>query len=180
MNGSYVDNYAEALFELSCEQDCLNETFDEMSALSEVFEKTPELVKFLNLPTIEWEEKERVLSETFENRLRWLTYNFLLVISQKGRSGSFCSVFSVFKELYYEKMNILEVVAVTSRPLSDRLKEKLNKKLCEVSGKTVKLKEKTDESILGGIVLSYNNTVLSGSVKDRLDKLKAQIDSIVM
>ena len=180
MNGSYVNNYAEALFVLSCEQDCLEQTFGELGVLAEVFRLNPDLVKFFNLPTVEWQEKEQVIKDTLKDRLSVLTYNFLSVVALKGRSGGFCEIYSAFKELYNKKMNILEVTVSTSEPLSERLREKLTQKLCLVSGKTIKLNEKTDKSILGGIVLSYNNTVLSGSIKDRLDKLKAQIDSIVV
>lgn len=180
MNGSYVNNYAEALFELSCEQDCLEQTFEELGVLAEVFNQNPDLIKFFNLPTVEWPEKEQVIIDAFKDKLSGLTYNFLSVVALKGRSGGFCEIYSAFKDLYNQKMNILEVTVSTAEPMSDRIKEKLIQKLSIISGKNIALREKTDKSILGGIVLSYNNTVLSGSIKDRLDKLKAQIDSIVV
>ena len=42
------------------------------------------------------------------------------------------------------------------------------------------LHEKLDKSILGGIVLRYGNTQIDSSVKTKLDKIKAQIDSAIL
>jgi F-type H+-transporting ATPase subunit delta len=88
-------------------------------------------------------------------------------------------IYGDFRARYNEKMNILEVTAVTAEPLSARLREKLVDKLGKVTGKKIVLSEKTDKSIIGGIVLRYANTEIDSSVKTRLDKLKAQIDGVI-
>ena len=47
--------------------------------------------------------------------------------------------------------------------MSEALKQKLISKLELVSSKKIVLVEKTDESILGGIVLSYGNTQIDAT-----------------
>jgi F-type H+-transporting ATPase subunit delta len=86
----------------------------------------------------------------------------------------------LFKQMYYDKKNILEVTATTTVPMTAALRQKLTDKLEKVSGKSVILHEKLDKSILGGIVLRYGNTQIDSSVKTKLDKIKAQIDSAIL
>lgn len=180
MTGSFEYNYAEALFELSLENDCLESVYEEFLSVTQIFKENPDFVKFLNLPTVEWDEKEKILSKVFGDKLSEVMFNFLNVTAQKGRVKGLSLIFSEFKALYNDKMNILEVTATTAIPLSDSLREKLADKLSAVSGKKIVLKERVDSKIIGGIVLSYNNTEIHASVRDKLEKLKAQINSIVV
>lgn len=180
MTGSFEYNYAEALFELSLENDCLESVYEEFLSVTQIFKENPDFVKFLNLPTVEWDEKEKILSKVFGDKLSEVMFNFLNVTAQKGRVKGLSLIFSEFKALYNDKMNILEVTATTAIPLTDSLREKLADKLSAVSGKKIVLKERVDSKIIGGIVLSYNNTEIHASVRDKLEKLKAQINSIVV
>lgn len=180
MTGSFEYNYAEALFELALENDCLESVYEEFLSVIQIFDANPDFVKFLNLPTVEWEEKEEIIAKAFGEDLSPVMFNFLNVTAKKGRAKSMPLIFSEFKALYNEKMNILEVTATTAIPLNDSLRKKLVKKLSAVSGKKIVLKERVDISIIGGIVLSYNNTEIHASVRDKLEKLKAQINSIVV
>lgn len=180
MTGSFEYNYAEALFELSLENDCLESVYEEFLSVTQIFKENPDFVKFLNLPTVEWDEKEKILSKVFGNKLSEVMFNFLNVTAQKGRVKGLSLIFSEFKALYNDRMNILEVTATTAIPLTDSLREKLADKLSAVSGKKIVLKERVDSKIIGGIVLSYNNTEIHASVRDKLEKLKAQINSIVV
>lgn len=180
MTGSFEYNYAEALFELSLENDCLESVYEEFLSVTQIFKENPDFVKFLNLPTVEWDEKEKILSKVFGNKLSEVMFNFLNVTAQKGRVKGLSLIFSEFKALYNDRMNILEVTATTAIPLTDSLREKLADKLSAVSGKKIVLKERVDSKIIGGIVLSYNNTEIHASVRDKFEKLKAQINSIVV
>ncbi len=47
--------------------------------------------------------------------------------------------------------------------------------MAEITGKTVNMTLKTDDKLIGGVVISYGNTTIDGSVKARLEQLKADI-----
>ena len=49
----------------------------------------------------------------------------------------------------------------------------------DVTGKTIVLKERTDPSLIGGIVLKYGDRSFDGSVKARLDAMKKEIGSVI-
>ena len=109
-------------------------------------------------------------------------------MSEKGRIRFLPEICAKFKELYEKHNNIIEVTAVTAMPLSERLRDKLVAKLEAVSGAKIVqterrtkivLVEKVDKSLMGGIVLRYSDTEIDGSVRTKLDNIKAQIDGVI-
>ena len=70
---------------------------------------------------------------------------------------------------------IAEMTVITSVALKPETKSRLLKKLEEKSGKTVKLKEEIDPSIIGGIILRMGNSQIDNSVKGRLEAVAKQL-----
>lgn len=181
MADSIQNVYSTALFELCNEQDCLGPVFDELGEIERLVfsDENKEYAQFLSSPLISAEDKTRSLDAVFGGKISPLTLDFMCLIAEKGRFSYLPLVYEDFRAKYNEQMNILEVTAVTAQPMSAGLSAKLKAKLEKVSGKTVVLTEKTDKSILGGIVLKYGNTEINSSVKSKLDKLRAQIDNVI-
>lgn len=171
--------YAQAMFELCCEQNCCKEAFEEISLTAQIFDENDELVKLLKSPLIDISDKKSVLADIFGGRLSDVVFDFLCLITEKGRAGYFCGISQAFKELYYEKNNILEVQVITAQTLSERLRDKLKVKLEQIMKKNIIICESVDSSLIGGIILRYNNSEIDSSVRGRLDRLKEQIDSII-
>lgn len=179
MAGKLEKVYADALFELAEEENILDCVAQEVEAVSGIFSCNEEFVKLLSAPTVSDKDKKEMISRVFEGKVCETLFNFMNVLCDNGRIKHFNSVAVQFKEMYNDKNGILEVVAVTTQPLSDSLREKLVGKLSKVSGKKIVLVEKIDAAIMGGIVLKYNNTQIDASVKSRLDNMRQQIDSII-
>lgn len=171
--------YASALFELCCENDCLSEVYDEMGQVNEIFNDNEEFVKLLSSPLVKDEDKHEILDKTFNGKTSDLFYDFLCVLADKGRINAFSGIYTEFRDMYNEEMNILEVKVTTSEQMSEDIKKKLVDKLSSVTGKSILLDEKIDNSLLGGIIVRYDNVEIDSSVKGKLDKLKKQIDSTI-
>ncbi len=179
MAGKLEKVYADALFELAIEDNTLDEIYNEMIAVCNVLNENPDFVKLLGIPTVSNEEKKSLISNCFEGKVCDKVFNFLNVLCDNGRFKYYSSITDEFKALYNDKNGILEVEVVTTSSLSDNLRQKLLEKLSKNSGKKIILNEKIDPSIMGGIVLKYNNTQIDASVKARLDNMRQQIDSII-
>ena len=64
--------------------------------------------------------------------------------------------------------------------LVDRARDMYSASLCkEAFLKVRRLVEKVDKSLMGGIVLRYSDTEIDGSVRTKLDDIKAQIDGVI-
>lgn len=179
MAGKLEKVYADALFELAIEEDNLDTVAEEIETVSVIIKDNSDFVKLLSAPTVSDTDKKAMISKAFEGRVCDTVFNFLNVLCDNGRIKYFSSISQEFKDMYNDKNGILEVNVTTTIPLTDNLREKLILKLEKISGKTIKLNEKTDTSIMGGIVLKYNNTQIDASVKKRLDNMRQQIDSII-
>ena len=58
-------------------------------------------------------------------------------------------------------------------PLTDDQKDRLAAALANATGKQVEVKVVVDPSVLGGLVATVGDTVIDGTVRSRLDQLKA-------
>lgn len=182
MANSVENVYSTALFQLCDEQGTLDSTYEQLQQVTDiVFDGTQkEFVELLCSPLIQFEDKQKALTGVFGKSVSDTVLDFLCVVTKKGRFGYLPAITREFKQMYFDRKNILEVTATTVRPLSEKLREKLVKKLESVSGKSVILHEKQDKTILGGIMLRYGNTEIDSSVRTKLDKIKAQIDSAII
>ena len=63
----------------------------------------------------------------------------------------------------------------SAEPLTDEEKAKLIAKLEKVSGKSVDAEYRIDKSILGGVVVEMEGTIIDGSLKHRLESVKEVI-----
>ncbi|MCD7731763.1 MAG: ATP synthase F1 subunit delta [Oscillospiraceae bacterium] len=179
MTDSVGKVYSEAIFELAAEQSCAETVFEELEALKTVWNENPGLVKVLRAPTVGISEKLGITEKIFKGRVSDMVYNLLCVITEKNRADYLPEIADAYKDKWYDASGIAEVTVTSCEPLSDALKEKLIKKLETVYKKKVILNEKTDSSLIGGIVVNYGNTMLDGSVKSRLEALQKQIKGII-
>jgi F-type H+-transporting ATPase subunit delta len=60
----------------------------------------------------------------------------------------------------------------TAKPLADELVDKLVKKLEEKTGGKIVLKERVDESCIGGIIIENDSMRIDSSVKTELSNMK--------
>lgn len=171
--------YASALFEIAVEDNTIDDICSEVKTLKTIFSDNMDYLKALSVPTLSFSEKVSSFDEVFKGKLSETIYNTMMVLIDKNRISLFENIADEFIRLYNEKKGIVEITVITAKPLKDALKKKLVAKLTSISSKKITLIEKVDASILGGIMLSYNNTEIDASIKSKLDAMRSQINSII-
>ncbi len=63
--------------------------------------------------------------------------------------------------------------------MGKELQDKLRKKMCDVTGKKVILKNEVDPKLIGGIVVRIENRQVDTSVKTRLAEIAQQMNHII-
>ena len=167
MTGDVGKLYAQALFELSLESESLENVCFELKQCREIFDENPQLVKLLSSPVILKTEKHEVINKIFGES--GMVHDFICLVTDKNRISYFGKITDAFIEHYNE------MTVITSIPLKPDLKARLIKKLEQKSGKTVKLNEKVDPSIIGGIILRMGNSQIDNSIKGRLEAVAQQL-----
>lgn len=173
MTGDVGKLYSTALFELSGEENTFDEVHSQLNEYNDIFKDNPDFVKFLSSPGITFEEKHEVLLKVFDDDS--MVFDFICLVTEKGRISYIDRITSEFNKLYYDRNNIAEMTVTTSTALKPELKEKLISKLEEKSGKKVRLIEKVDPDILGGLIIRYGNSEIDNSVKGKLEAVAEQL-----
>ncbi len=169
--GQVGNVYASAIFELAKEENRLEELNDDMKALYEIFKSENDLANILETPVISPKEKKELLEKLFKGKVCEDIFNFMKLIVDKGRMNSFRAICEAFFELYREDLNILLAEVYTIEELDEDLKVELTRKLSELTGSKIEIKQIIDDTLLGGIRIKIGSHIIDSSVIFKLNKL---------
>lgn len=162
--------YAEAIFSIGNSNDNVQEIYESLNKIMELYLSNEDLKNILDNPLIQMEEKEKVINKIFENEKESIK-NIILYILSKGRIQNIKEIVTEYLKIYYLKNNILDVEAIFSNEISEAQKSKLIKNLKKRTKKTINLKVVIDKSIIGGGILKVGDKIIDGTIKTQLDLL---------
>lgn len=164
--------YATALYQLSREENQVEEIREGLALACQAMGDAPEYVKLLQNPALPKARRLELLDEAFRQAVPGYVLNFLKILCEKSALGILDGCQKAFLALYYEERNILPVTATSAQPLSETQRAGLKEKLEKATGKTVLLNERVDETLLGGMKVEYAGKELDGSVAGRMERLR--------
>ena len=174
-----ANRYAEALFQLSEEENITKEIYNELHDVVEVIKNNKELDNVLKSPLVAKNEKTQLIEALFNNKINNDLKNFLKILVEKGRISSLKSIELTFKELLNDKHNIIEGTVISAIALTEKQVKELEEKLSKKYNKNVTLENEVDQSILCGVLVRLGNTQIDGSVKTRLNNIKDQLTQVI-
>ncbi len=167
--------YGKALFLLAEEENALFEFEKALLTLKEIFEKNPLYEEFLSSPHIPAKERFLALDEALKDALPENVLNFLKLLCEKGRISCFEKAVEEFRRLLSVKERIRGAKIKSAAPLTEEEKEKLLKKLEEITGCKIQGEFVIAPEILGGVTVETDGKILDGSIKGRLKEAKEVI-----
>lgn len=174
MSESVNKVYSEAMFSLADETN-KQAVFDkELREIAEVFETNPELYKLFLSPAITIEEKLGVAEQIFKGTDETVL-DFMCVLIQNRRTNYIKSIAEDFHTMYNRECGIIDVKVISAQPLNDQQKKKVIETMTKKTGKTIVLSEETAPSIIGGMIIEYNNMRIDGSIKNRLKQFEREL-----
>lgn len=172
--------YGEALYELARGENLEDAILQELSVLEEAFRAEPDYLKLLCCANLSKAERCAVLDEAFRGRLQPYLLNFLKILVEKGYIGAFDQCCQAYTRRYNDSHGILPVTAVTAVAMTPEQREALTQKLSRITGKTVRLHNKLDPDVLGGVRLDYDGKRLDDTVAHRLDAIRGLLKKDVL
>jgi ATP synthase F1 delta subunit len=167
--------YGRGLFEAANEMGTIEAISESMSEMGRVFKEYPTLFDLLRVPTIDAEERKGIADELFTGKVPDTLLNFLRILIDKRRLGSFFGIARTYEELVDEHNGVTSGRLLTAAKLAEGRLEKLETETGHLLGKNVKLKSEIDPSILGGCRIYIDGKLIDASLKTRLDKLKEKL-----
>ena len=168
---SIAKNYAEALLVLAGKAKDAEGWGLLVSALGDAVATDAVLRRFLEAPQVNATEKNRVLGKALEKTPR----NFVLFV-QKLVSNRRQMLLPQIAVSYHDLLDAVEgrvhARVTVSREYDAAAREALTAALTRALNKTVVAHVNVDARILGGVVVRVGDTVMDGSVRRRLNKLR--------
>ena len=170
--------YAKALADVALEQGAAEPVAKQLSAFGILYAESAELRNFLSSPAVSRQAKHGVL-EKLLGRLgaSKILRNFLFVIADKHRTHILPEIIAAFEDEIRKRQGIAEAQVSSAVELSAAQKKELARKLERLTGSRVEAKYSLDPELLGGAVVRVGDTVYDGSVRHRLNQLRARLAS---
>ena len=172
--------YREALYSLAAEENLSTQILEEISILNQSFRAEPDFIRLLCVPNLSVQERCKILDDSFRSTVHPYVLNFLKILTEKGYMRHFSDCCKAFEESYNRDNGILPVTAITAVSLNPAQAEKLTARLCQITGKQVKLHNRVDPEVLGGVRLDYDGKQLDDTVSHRLDAVRSLLKNTVL
>ena len=166
--------YARALFDIASEDQSYNDWLDKLKLISDT-EADKDFANVLNSTKISLSKKINTIDEVFKGKLNTLQLNFLKLLT---KNQSFSIIQDIHKQFVgqVEKLNNIIRVSVTSPyKISDDLKDQISNLVNEISGAESVIEEKIDSELIGGVVIRLGDTVIDGSIKNKVKQLRREL-----
>jgi F-type H+-transporting ATPase subunit delta len=148
----------------------------ELRDFEALLESSPELRNALAAPSVPTARKKAILGRIADRlALGRITRNFLFVLNSHRRMDALAAVIDTFEVLLDERLGFSRAHVTSAQELDAAQRAQLEAELARLTGRRMRLKFATDESLIGGVIARIGSTVYDGSVKGRLEVLARQL-----
>lgn len=162
--------YCEVLFELAEEAGVIDSVMDDLASVEDILRADPEFTAIMVSPTINGDEKAKVVRRVFTGKVNDLLLDFLSVLAKRNRMSSLFDISLKYESLVDKHHHRHQVeVTLAHKPDQQQIK-KIEAAIGDAIGGQVKLNIEVDSSIVGGIVLQKDGKVIDNSVSTRLKR----------
>ena len=172
---SIARNYAEALLALARKANDTAGWGVAVSALGDAVEKDATLRNFLEAPQISASQKNAVLGKALAATTAPVFVRFVQKLVTNRRQMLLPGVAIEYHNLLDEAEGRVHARVTVSRPYDQAGRDAITAALTKALKKTVVPHVTVDERILGGIVVRVGDTVMDGSVRRRLVRLREKL-----
>jgi F-type H+-transporting ATPase subunit delta len=175
-NPRLAGRYAKSLIDLAVEKNALEQVYNDMLLLQNIFRNNREFVTIMRSPVILPDKKEDIFRAVAQGgRISQFTTLFFQLLIRKSREASFPEIVNAFIEQYKLKKNIQTVKLTTAKPVSEEVKQEIVRKVQSQSpNKQIDLKTEVREDLIGGFVLEMGDSLVDASISYDLKAIKKQ------
>jgi F-type H+-transporting ATPase subunit delta len=166
--------YARALFDIASEDQSYNDWLDKLKLISAT-EADKGFANVLNSTKISLSKKMNTIDEVFKNELNTLQLNFLKLLTKNQSFSIIQDIHTQFLDQVEKSNNIIRVSVTSPYKISDDLKDQISNLVNEISGSESVIEERIDSELIGGVVIRLGDTVIDGSIKNKVKQLRREL-----
>jgi F-type H+-transporting ATPase subunit delta len=170
-----VCHYSQALFLAALKEKKLNRFLLDLELIKNVLKSNKDFWRFLVNPEISKSKKIKALKLIFGAKVLPQSYNLIFLLIKKNCLKLFSEILHRFRQLVLAAEKIQEAEIISSVPLPSIFRLRITKIIGKQIGKKVKLIEKINPKILGGIVVKVGDEVVDFSLKKKVEVLRENL-----
>jgi F-type H+-transporting ATPase subunit delta len=170
--------YATALADIALEQGAADPAKKQLADFLAAYAGSAELRNILASPAVEIATKHAVL-EKLAARLgaSRIVRNFLFVVTDHQRTHLLPEIVQAFEEVVRQRQGVAEADVISATELTAAQKTQLQQTLERLTGKKIQANYTLDPALLGGAVVRIGDTIFDGSVRNRLNQMRARLSA---
>tara|TARA_B100000579_G_scaffold88304_1_gene69397 strand:- start:178 stop:711 length:534 start_codon:yes stop_codon:yes gene_type:complete len=166
--------YARAIFELALDENNFDDWLEKLNLICESA-KNREFNMILDSSKVTVETKFKLIDQVFGSSFGKLQLNFVKLLSKNQSFLLIDEIYNQFEYEYEKQNNKVRVLLSSPYKIDDNLKNKITEVAKTISGSDPQIEEKIDKSLIGGIVIKIGDSVIDGSLKNKLKQLKREL-----
>lgn len=168
-------NYAEALFAAARQGERVEAFGELIDGVAGAVASDERIAVALESPRVSKAEKGRLLERALRGLAPAEFVRFLQAVVRRGRQGLFAEIAQEYLVLVDTHLDRAHAGVVLAAEPDAALRKHIIERLVRALGRDVRAHFRTDEAILGGVVVRVGDRVLDGSVRRRLVALKRRM-----
>lgn len=167
--------YGKALFESGLDNGKLEIFLDQLRDVSNIITDNEKLLVIFSHPAIRSEEKKKIISDIFENKVEEEIIKLLGLLIEHHRMNEIKAIYNEYKKIVYDYRGIKVAFVKTAVPMTKEETEMLKEKLAEKYNSKIEIENEIDNSIIGGVFLKVDDEATDGTVKGRLESMRKEL-----
>jgi F-type H+-transporting ATPase subunit delta len=169
---SRIDYYADAFLTLANAEGDSAPVEAELFQVAMAIESSDELRATLTDAGLPAARRQQVVEDLLSGRASPTTIGIVSMVVAAGRASDLPEIVRALTERAAAARNKAVAEVRSAVPLTPDQAARLTEALSKATGKDVEIKVVIDPSVLGGIVTQIGDTVIDGSVRHRLNKMR--------
>lgn len=176
-NRTAASRYARALLDVTLQEKVDPATVEtELAAFVALFAEHDTLKKVLLNPAVPAPRKRAAVAEIAkQSATPTVIRKLLILLAERDRLVILPDLLASYRERLMDYQKVVRAEVTTSLDLPADRAQSIERRLAEVTGRTVKLTTKVDPGLIGGMVARVGSTVYDGSVTTQLAKLRSRL-----
>ena len=165
--------YATALFELASESGAVDQVEQDFDGFDRMLDDSTDLWRLVRSPVYSAEEQVRALGAVLEAAgASTLTTNFLKLTARNRRLFAVRDMITGFRQLVAAARGEVPAEVVSAHELNPDQVQALKDELKAAGDREVKLTQRVDPAILGGLIVRVGSRMIDNSLRTKLQSLK--------
>ena len=168
--------YARALFELGLSEGKHEQYGNELESVVQAIRHSREARWVLENPGYTAEQRHQAVQALADAlRLSPTVVNFLGLLVDRQRAAALADMARAYGEMLDKQQGRVRATVTSAQPLGEDELTRVREAIAKMTGRNIVLETKTDPSLIGGVVTQVGATMLDGSLRTQLERMREEL-----